>query len=389
MEASSLSPKRLRFQKGRSPGSNASPYPPSAVSRVLSSQRTNPQVRSPTGLSLECTPMDMSKLPPRPTFRAFGTGQEDPALIARDEEVRYCYEHLFPVGEEREQYDNIIKWLCKGHSNPKAKWVELFLTMHLDGVCVGMTFLSGFRPLRWWFGNYFGVKKAARVQSKAVAFWEEQIATRCMEIMPRARGLIFETERFQDQDIEAALAKLESRKAGMSVELTSKENFSVTAVARIAGYTSYGISHRSRGVHMTMITDGKEYRPVDYVQPAMQLPLGQSNEVPLWLMILPFRSMIGKRIPDGGYEITPEETEVILDFLYGHVFPSAYSEQYVYMDGTEDNERPSLEGYAEYLNEVRGRVTAGLAGNRVVLKNRGILPPTTGRLFRLHGKEEL
>jgi hypothetical protein len=224
--------------------------------------------------------MLMATLQSIPEFRAFGTSEEDPSLIAGDAEN--CYECLFPVAEERDQYGNIVKWLRTAHRDATADYVELLVSMQHDGFCVGVAYLSAFRPLGWWFCNYFGVLTGFRSGDRALKFWAF-VGEKCEKIMPAARGIVFETERFQDKDIESVLERLGSRSSGNLSPLTSAEEYSVTAAERIAGYLNYGFARRACGALLMISEDGNARRPFDYIQPALKLPLDETNEVPFGL----------------------------------------------------------------------------------------------------------
>jgi len=253
--------------------------------------------------------------------------------------------------------------------------------MQQDGSCTGMAYLSGFRPLGWWFGNYFGVRKEQRAGSRALDFWEH-MAEKCRQILPGAHGAIFETERYRDQDIESALKKFELRRAGHSAPLTEDERYSVTAALRIAIYTSRGVSHHPRGALLMAATDARARHPVEYVQPAMQSPFDRSNEVPLWPMVLPFATTVAKMHSRNEYLMRPEAVEEIVEFLY-RVFRYAYSKE----DPAASEGLPSHEGYAEYLDEWRSKLQVRLAGKRIVLTNRGILSAAVHRLLGRYGRD--
>ena len=318
--------------------------------------------------------------------QAFGTLHNDPALMPPD--AKTCYETLFPVPEERDQFKDIVAWLSLGHANADADWAELFVTVQEIDACVGMAFLSLYRPLGWWFGNYFGVLRGWHDTGRAVNFWQ-YVADACYKIMPAAKGIVFETERYQDRGIESALKKFEAGRPGTVVSLSDEERFSVSAALRIAVYTIFGIGqgapHRIYGCLAMVAADESSRGMVDYVQPAMQLPLDESNEAPLWLMIHPFEPWFSKVMTDAAYsleyEMSVDEVDEIFDFLYGHVFRSAYAAEY--WGGTV--EETYLEGYTEYVNEVRRKVQAKLIGKRVVLTNRDVLSRAARRLLGRYG----
>jgi hypothetical protein len=320
------------------------------------------------------------------SYRIYGTASDNPASIPPA--VWECYKNLFPVEAERDEPDHIVIWLNENYHNTNEKWGGLLITIEMDGSCAGLAFMSLYRPLGWWFGNYFGVVRDRRHIGLAPDFWRD-IVERCQSIMPDAKGVVFETERYADKDILSAMEKLEAIQSGVGVDLTPKERYGVAAALRIALYTNPRISRiGSRGVGSALamlISQGDAYSFVDYVQPAIRQPLDQSNEVELWLMIYPFEPLIDglTRCKDdaAAYEMNSDQLNELFSFLYDHLFHSAHDSEYEGTDG-----ETVLDGYGEYVNKVRRRVQGSLAAKPVVLKGKRLLSPAARQLILSYGR---
>lgn len=258
-------------------------------------------------------------------------------------------------------------------------------TMQEDDRCVGFAFATLYHPLRWWFGSYFGVTKSYREKNRAATFLKF-ITEKCESIEENSKGAIFEIERYQETHIQTILAKCEASKLDRSkqIVLTKDEEHSLQALRRVALYTVRGVGGVALPLALAFVTKHKRprYRFVEYIQPAMQLPLTRHNEVNLWLMMYPFGSMLRKLAPtsavDIEYELTPAEREEIFDFLYMRVFPAAYARDY--HDGGALV--TGFDNFFDYVRKLRRRVEARIEGRPVFLASHALQPsaePILGR----------
>jgi hypothetical protein len=335
-------------------------------------------------------------------FRAFGTRHDNPSSggspgSGLPDDAQTCYDSLFTVDEEREEFADIVEYIRHGHDNPATDWAELLVIMQDDGVCVGIAFLSLYRPLKWWFGNYYGVEPQARAGCWAADFLAD-VRKRCLSIMYDAKGIVFEVEPYSDEEIQPILDKLKSRRSGSSVTLNEDEDFALTAVRRIKLYTTKGLGYgpASSGKHVIPTcarvlwsVEGNSRQPVDYIQPGMKPPL-EATQIHLWLMVQPFPALGWKitQSPDpDNYDITDTEAAEIFDLIYDHVFPSAYAKEYKLAFSKEyrDNapEVSSLEGYGAYASQLKKKVLATQTGRRIVLRLEGSLSSKADTLVLL------
>jgi hypothetical protein len=91
--------------------------------------------------------------------------------------------------------------------------------------------------------------------------------------------------------------------------------------------------------------------------------------------------MLGRMNISGDYEMSQEEAKELLEFVFEHVFGYGYSKK----ECAALSELPSLEGFAEYLNQVQSKVRAGVVGKHILLTNRNVLPRSVRRLFGRYG----
>jgi hypothetical protein len=184
------------------------------------------------------------------SIRVFGTESEDPVHLIGSPAWQ-VYEILFPAEEERDNPVNIIDWLTLGFQN-STEWCEIFFTLHYKRKCIGIAYLSTYRPrirtlerpTGWWFGNYFGILKGYR-EAPAVGVFLSAITRKCYDILPESKGIIFEVQRYNNADMKTALDKFKKNK---QVTLTEDEKFSIRA-ARKVGLTQ-GREIGSTGITM-------------------------------------------------------------------------------------------------------------------------------------------
>jgi hypothetical protein len=352
-----------------------------------------------------------------PVVSVYGTGGDHPSRIPPD--VWQCYEALFPIEAERDDPANVLQWLDRGHSRDVSgyEWIEVLFTFRFDQTCAGVAYLSAYvpNPLRgkrssgWWFGNYFGLLEGWRKRGNAALFLT-QIAKHCESVMSRAKGIIFEVERYDERQICSALSKLQS--AGGASESDSKpptftleEIESIHAAMRIALYTgkSLGRMHRSEGSsslqtakfltlsapRASSFVHGRDPKGqlyfLDYIQPAMHEPLSPKNEVPLWLMMFPIgASPASTSSPGSCIQLGDVEVDELLDFLYGEVFPSAYAREHD--SGGAAN--TAIPGYSAYVTTVRQRFQASFEGSSVYLTEKNMLSHNA-RLLLLYYRKKL
>lgn len=335
-------------------------------------------------------------------IHVFGTNSEHPRF---SDDVAPCYDALFPVDEERDQFENIVSWLDKAHKRTQYKkkheWVHLFFTYRKRGKCIGIAFLSlyepnperGKRKTGWWFGAYFGILHEARKKGAARKFLTAIIGE-CQRVVPDAKGIVFEVERYIDGDIASALEKLNQEQTdGTPFELTKAEKYSIRAARRIALYTKRGAADTSLeeepgevfdpalGVPalsvVTRDATGKGLRFLDYIQPAMLEPLGDTTEVPLWLMVYPLRGLAIDIQHGFRHQLTPDEVQDLFSFLYDEVFPSAFAGDH----GSGQSEDTKIDGYEEYIAEFRERVLPELLGKEIYLVKQCMLSEAARRLI--------
>lgn len=317
-----------------------------------------------------------------PVIRVYGTDSDDPGEIPDD--ACRCYENLFEVTNEQERYSNILSYLHDAfeeqEENPDRAWAELFFTITVNDRCVGIAFISLYRPLGWCFGNYFGIENGWRKRDQSGVFLD-RIVVECERVMkgPKgrgfdAKGIVFEADRYSEHDIKSALAKFDHRG---SVRLTRQEHDSIRAARRIELYTGRrfgrGLPHgqnpnagetpRATRRALALVTESNnEFEFVDYIQPAMRRPLKQRSEVELWILVYPLSGMSIDTRPGAKSEAYVEE---IFDFIYEHVFRSAYQFEYApSADGT------AIPGYGDYITSVRQRVERRIDGRKMYLARR-------------------
>jgi hypothetical protein len=121
---------------------------------------------------------------------------------------------------------------------------------------------------------------------------------------------------------------------------------------------------------------------VDYVQPAMEEPLDRRDEVPLWLMIYPMHGL-NMSMDSSSRLLTTDELNEILSFVYGELFPSAYSRDYE--GGTSYGS--SIGGFDTYVADVRERVQRSTQGKQVALVARNMLSLEARRLLAVYKRE--
>jgi hypothetical protein len=118
---------------------------------------------------------------------------------------------------------------------------------------------------------------------------------------------------------------------------------------------------------------------VDYIQPAMQEPLGEDNEVDLWLLVYPMRGL-GIEPSQKERALSPAEADEFFDFVYGELFPSAYSRDYE--GGTSADS--AIDGFETYVAALRKRIQGSLTGKQLALVKQNMLSAEARRLILLH-----
>lgn len=342
-------------------------------------------------------------------FAAYGTGGSPP--IEMPEEIWDCYEKLFAIPEERDDKDNIKLWLKQGNSREDDgyEWVECVFSYAVRGRCVGFAFLSSYvpnpdrgkRPSGWWFGNYFGVRDGWRDQGIAAEFLGK-IAQFCQQLLPDAKGIIFEVERFRVENIKSAynrLLKLDpnTKPSDIDALFSADELTDVRAALRIALYTgkslrrlplpkSMGSSppelkvssypHALSLVHKSGSSRG--YQFVDYIQPALEEPLSSKNEVDLWLMVYPLAGLgIGRLERGKPHPLSCRDARELFDFIYGELFPSAYAREHDSGAALDS----SIEGYSEYLKKFEKKIVKRALEHPLFLVDQLMVPKEVLKLL--------
>jgi len=339
---------------------------------------------------------------------AFGVFGSTPALLSdMPPDVWKCYKSLFPHEDERDEPHNILNWLEQARSDflgsQSHEWAELFFTLSVDKTCVGMAFLSLYRPSAehtnrptgWWFGNYFGILDGWRYFGTAARFLRF-IERECLRIQADAKGIVFEVERYDEKQIDSALSKLEraAGNPGTAVRLTAKEIFSVRAARRIALYTGKSLKSEENQTRRTIALsvasrENGEFEWVDYTQPSMKKPnkrgesISPKNEVDLWLMVYP---LAGLRIESGygkAHPMNAVDVSDLFNFIYGEVFPSAYAKEHD-SGAAEDS---GIAGFNEYVESVYKRIMDPLRGKQLYLVSTLMLSENAKKIVRLHGSK--
>lgn len=248
----------------------------------------------------------------------FLTGSEEEQELLLDS--LQLYERMFPDKAERDRSDDMETWLQESR-NAQASgdpWREIYSVLRLNERVAGMAFISIHLDRQWCFGNYLALDHIARQQSAAERFIEVLRTHLCSSVTD-LRGVLFEVERVDEGVLRrgAALGKLPA----------TDETFvaSLRALRRILLYQSLGAKMFLRANNV----------PLPYVQPAMEEPLKQENERPLWLMVYLFPGLLRGEI----------NIDELASFVYSDLFGDAYG-------GAGDVQ---IDGYREYVLEVQRR----------------------------------
>lgn len=267
------------------------------------------------------------------------------------------YKQFFRNVEERDDPEDILDWLEVEHARrapdyqasgdtrsdrlriterTPTDWGSVFGVVQIAGRAVGMIYLTVHVRSGWVFGNYFGVLKSWRVSNRA-AYFIEQTRAHAERQFGKLKGVVFEVERYGEDDI----ARLTEKLSWNRPKLLKTDEETIRSVMRIGLYQRHGVR----------LLVGPQSRDVVYRQPAMNdLKKGErltrswlrKHEWPLWLMVWPFSV-------ENVYEYDMNE---ILDFLYLDLFGSYYERR-------EGLFRSYGLSYADYLlairDEIRGK----------------------------------
>jgi hypothetical protein len=130
------------------------------------------------------------------------------------------------------------------------------------------------------------------------------------------------------------------------------------------------------------------YRFVDYVQPAMEEPLTRKNEVDLWLMVYPLRGLSIAVKPGAEKELAAKDVDDLFEFIYGHVFLSAYFKEYMTEKSNAKTATDTyLENYGTYVARVRQEVQDKIGNKRVFLVRQNMLSEQAQDLIFDYHKE--
>ena len=285
--------------------------------------------------------------------RAFGTNAEDPDEIPDD--AFSCYKDLFPIDQERDAEIDIKDWLKEaylyGYYGAQS-WADLFFTMQVGQVCIGMAYVSPHPSSGWIFGNYFAVRGEWRRKLLALRFLRV-ITAECKKIVPHAKGIIFEVEDYDNCAIISVLKKLSRQRP----RLTEFEKSQIHAVRRIARYMGTPLGMRNERMQVALAVTTATFDPIVYFQPAQQAPLGPENEVRLWLMIYPFDTLAVER--HDGHIKHQLDIDEVLRFLYDGLYSDAYTGE----------SSTAINGYEEHVKEVKQRVRNAIGNQQVYLTN--------------------
>ena len=240
------------------------------------------------------------------------------------------YEEFFPNEEERDDPADIMAWLeediaqetewYKGgrDERPPAEritqpmpndWGTVFAVLEAAGRAVGMVYLSVHVRSGWVFGNYFGVRKSWRVNSRA-KYFIENVREHAERRFGQLKGVVMEVEKFKEGDAARLADKVAKKRAP---KLKKNEIETLRAIMRVGLYQRHGVR----------LLVGPAGREISYRQPAMnELKRGEkltpswlrAKEWDLWLMVWPFSLSSGEE-----FDLTE-----IIDFLYLDLFGSYY-----------------------------------------------------------------
>lgn len=311
-----------------------------------------------TGTSRATSLMRRKRSPPTLQLQAFGTNAKPVHALPAGWQT--LYKSLFPVEEERDECEDIERWISAAHERGRlSPWAELLLVGDHAGDVGSIAFLSLHYESGWIFGNYLGIAQRYRSVTNLRNFF--RIVTQAsLHTVPHARGILFEVERYSESVARSLLESIASN--DHPPRLRQDQAASIDAIRRIHLY------HRLRGVagiesaRMITFNNGK---PIPYFQPAMQIPLDPTNEVPLWLMLLPLKS---SEHPAGPIAI---DIRNVLDFLYFGLFKSGYGSQ----------SHTPLPGFDNYIESAMERMLSLIGDRPVVASSALTLSPTARSLL--------
>lgn len=235
------------------------------------------------------------------------------------------YVELFPDDNERDSPQDIETWLREAKLRAATSpWREVYGVVHVSGDVVGMVYVTCHVRRHLGFANYFGIQKGYRKEGRAQLLYDALERHIVTNIDAKSRGLIFEVETVDWSHLE------EIRQSGEISSSGSLRN-TVTQLRRLRRLLLY-----QTGSALAFLA--ADQQPVQYWQPAMSEPLGPDGEVPLILMVFPF---------------VPKE-QIDLDDVLQFVFDDLYGDAY-----GNDESTTELEGYRDYVAEVKARVLAG------------------------------
>ncbi len=140
------------------------------------------------------------------------------------------YQTLFP-NEEQDSEQDIVTWIFYEnngepvhHSIPRQgpsgivpfkfvnQWDSWFPVLTLRGRAIAFAYIEYAAQRRLFYGNFVGVQKAWRPGSIADIFWN-RLQKRSLDIYPECRGMMFEVEEFDLDEVERIISYLEEQAA--------------------------------------------------------------------------------------------------------------------------------------------------------------------------------
>jgi hypothetical protein len=203
----------------------------------------------------------------------FGTQQLDSSRIPNQWDR--CYEMLFPNIDERDDPNNILRWL-ELNSLPESDWNDMVVTLRFFEQVVGFCYLNYRKSDGWIWGSYMGVLRRWRAFDWARKFLSRTLE-HAIETWDNPKGILFEIDPISDDLCRSAIYKLQRGST-----LTKKETENARNVKRAI--------YSRNGAKALVGVDGT---PVFHKQPYMYKSadfsgkIERDREVELILMVYP------------------------------------------------------------------------------------------------------
>jgi TIR domain len=187
-----------------------------------------------------------------------------------------CYETLFPDINERDDPNNILRWMERD-ARDDSDWQDLVATLRFFEQVVGFTYLNYRKSDGWIWGSYMGVLRPWRA-----GHWTQHFLSRVLTHVRRnwtnAQGILYEIDPISEDLCQSALSRLKRGGALTQAELANIRN-----IKRAELY------YRRQALALV----GPDGTPVFHKQPYMYKsagftgPIRRDREVELILVIYP------------------------------------------------------------------------------------------------------